>query len=89
MNSKEMESRVKEVLTGRLVEVPYDISVPKYNSWQGPQPIPQEGYRVEYHGGAAQVLSRVRNRDQSLSPLRRPVRIEVDLNQHLVHVFLD
>jgi hypothetical protein len=88
MNANEMKNRVKEVLSGRLHEVPRDISVPKYYRWAGSEPIPQEGYEVEYHGDAARVLSGVGDLDQHLFPLRRRVRIEVDLNSHVAHVFL-
>ena len=89
MNAQETMNRVKEVLSGRLTDVPRDISVPKYSRWEGPEPIPQENFQIEYHGEAANVLRRVGNRDQHLFPLGTAVRIDVDLNQHVAHVFLD
>ena len=91
MNAEEKKNRVKEFLLGLLHEVPHDISVPKYNRWEGSQPIPipQEPYTVVYHGDAATILRKVDDRDERLFPLRRPVRMDVDLNQHVVHVFLD
>ena len=89
MNANEMKNRVKEILSGQVTELPYDISVPKLYRWEGLEPIPQEHFTVEYHGDAAHVLSRVGNRDQHLLPLGRPVRIEVDLSHHIAHVFLD
>jgi hypothetical protein len=88
MNANEMKNRVKEILSGQLTQLPHDISVPKLYRWEGLEPIPQEHFTVEYHGEAAHVLGRVDNRDQRLLPLRRPLRIEVDLSHRVAHVFL-
>ena len=65
------------------------MSVPRYLRWEGLRPWPQDDYRVEYHGDAAEILRRVGDADQTLYPLHRRLRIEPDLKLSIVHVFLE
>jgi hypothetical protein len=89
MDSNRRRTLVKETLLAHIHEVPYDISVPKFDRWNGIQPVPQDPYEVQYHGDAAIVLRMVGNSDQRLVDLRRPLRIDVDLDGQIAHVFLD
>lgn len=57
--------------------LPHDLSVPKYERWDGPAPIPFADYRVEYDGDTAAVLQGVLNGDQTLSPLLRKLDFRI------------
>jgi hypothetical protein len=89
MKPSDKRAQVEEALRARLHEVPRDLSVPRYVRWDGLQPCPQDDYRVEYHGDAAQILSQVGSLDQTLYPLRKRLRIEPDLELSIVHIFLE
>lgn len=67
MKPLDKRAQVEEALRARLHEVPYDLAVPRYLRWEGLQPCPQDDYRVEYHGDAAEIFGRRRFGPEALS----------------------
>jgi hypothetical protein len=62
--------QLKPEFLRRLQDLPHDISVPKYERWDGPGPIPMADYVVEYEADAESILRRVLSADQVLGLLR-------------------
>jgi hypothetical protein len=91
MEANEKKARIEDAFIARMLEGPDQISVPRFTRWNGSElePIPQDDYTVRYDGDAEHTLRRVGNADPSLINLRRRLGIEVNLDQHVLHISLD
>jgi hypothetical protein len=70
VNAQKRLAQLKPEFLRRLQDLPCDISVPKYERWDGPGPIPMADYVVEYEADAERILRRVLRADQSLGLLQ-------------------
>jgi hypothetical protein len=62
VNSQKRLAHLKLEFLRRVQDLPRDISVPKYERWDGPGPIPMVDYVVEYEADAENILGRVLSR---------------------------
>jgi hypothetical protein len=70
VNVQKRLAQLKPEFLRRLQDLPRDISVPKYERWDGAGPIPMADYVVEYEADAERILRRVLRADQSLGLLQ-------------------
>jgi len=91
MEANEKKAWIEDAFRARMHEGPDRVSVPRFTRWTGTglEPIPQDDYAVRYEGDAEHTLRRVGNADPTLANLRRRLRIEVDLDHHVLHISLD
>jgi hypothetical protein len=66
VNSQRRLAQFKVEFLNQIRDFPHDISIPRYERWDGPGPIPMIDYVVEYEGDAESILRRVLGRDQGL-----------------------
>ena len=70
MHPQKRLAQLKAEFLRRLPDLPHDISIPKYERWDGPGPLPMADYTVEYEADAKSILGRVLSADQRLGLLR-------------------
>jgi hypothetical protein len=71
VNPQKRLHQVKREFLNKLQDFPHDISVPAYERWDGPGPIPMVDYVVEYEPDTKSILGRVFSADQGLGVLQR------------------
>jgi len=71
MKAEKRLAQLKLEFSKNLANLPHDISVPKYERWDGPGPVPMADFVVEYEADVESILARVLNADQGLGLLQR------------------
>ncbi len=88
MNPQKRLAQLKLEFLKRLQDLPHDISVPNYERWDGPGPIPMVDYVVEYEADAGSILGRVLSADQGLGLLQRRLDLRLAEQSHVLVVSL-
>lgn len=88
MNPQKRLAQLKLEFLKRLQDLPHDISVPNYERWDGPGPIPMVDYVVEYEADAGSILGRVLSADQGLGLLQRRLDLRLAEKSHVLVVSL-
>jgi hypothetical protein len=88
MNTQKRLALLKIEFLRRLQDLPHDISVPKYERWDGPGPIPMADYVVEYEADAENILSRALSADQALGLLRHRLHFRLTEQSRVLVVSL-
>ena len=90
MEANEKKARIEEAFRARMHEGPDSVPVPRVARWTGTglEPIPYDDYAVRYVGDAKHILLRVGKADPTLANLRRRLKIDVDLDHHVLHISL-
>jgi hypothetical protein len=88
VNSRKRLAQLKLEFLNRIQDCPHDISVPAYERWDGPGPIPMVDYVVEYEADAQSILRRVVSRDQGLGLMQQKLEFRLTEQAHVLVVSL-
>jgi hypothetical protein len=77
MDPQKRLAQLKLEFLRELPNLPRDISVPKYERWDGPGPVPMADFVIEYQADAESILGRVLSADQRLGLMQRRLNLRL------------
>jgi hypothetical protein len=84
VDSQKRLAQLKLEFLNRIQDFPHDISVPTYERWDGPGPIPMVDYVVEYEAETERILRCFLSRDERLGLMQQKLSFRVTESHVLV-----